>query len=92
MVRRSLILKNIEASYRDTLKDTIWDEELFDKGLAEKLKTAKVLQQSSKDLKSGAKGKAENKDSKNSRGPSRWNRQKPYGHSKASRPKQTYNQ
>ncbi|CAL1683844.1 unnamed protein product [Lasius platythorax] len=92
MIRRSLILKNIKASYRDTLNNTLWNEELFRKGLTEKHKTAKVLQQSSKDLKSGARGQTENKNLNNSRGPSRWNRQKPYGQSKASGHKQTYNQ
>lgn len=56
MVRRSLIMKNIKATFRDILKNTAWDEELFGKGLAEKLKAAKVLQQSSKDLKNAAKG------------------------------------
>jgi len=92
MIRRSLVLKNIKASYKDTLKDTLWDEELFGKSLTEKLKSAKVLQQSSKDLKSSVKGQTENKNSKNLRGPSRWNRQKPYGQSKASGQKQKYNQ
>lgn len=92
MVRRSLILKNIKTSYRDTLKNTSWDEELFGKSLAEKLKSSKVLQQSSKDLKSGAKSQTENKQSKNSRGPPRWNQQKFYRQSKASGQKQTYNQ
>ncbi|XP_071637821.1 uncharacterized protein [Temnothorax longispinosus] len=92
MIRRSLIIKNVKSSYKDTLKDTLWDEELFGKGLAEKLKTTKVLQQSSKDLKSGAKDQSWNKNSKNSRGPSRWNRYKSHGQSKASGQRRTYNQ
>lgn len=83
MIRRSLVLKNIRVSYRDTLKDTLWDEELFEKSLTEKLKSAKVLQQSSKDLKSSVKNKTENKISKNSQDPFHWNRQKPYGQLKA---------
>ncbi|RLU16913.1 hypothetical protein DMN91_010982 [Ooceraea biroi] len=65
LVRRSLILKNIKPIFRDALKNTPCDEELFEKGLAEKLKTAKVLQQSSKDLKITSKGQTENKNPKN---------------------------
>lgn len=64
---------------------------LFGKDLTEKLKTAKVLQQSSKELKIGVKSQLENKNLKNSRDPPR-NQQKSYGQSKASGQKHMYNQ
>ncbi|XP_046592404.1 uncharacterized protein LOC124293850 [Neodiprion lecontei] len=53
-IRKSLILKNIKAPFKDTLKDLSSSDWLFGKELSEKIKAAKVLQQSSKDLKQPA--------------------------------------
>lgn len=69
-IRRSLILKNIKAPFKDTLKDLSSDGWLFGKNLNEKIKAAKVLQQSMKDLKPSFKQSSNlEKNSKNSRGP-----------------------
>ncbi|XP_011883718.1 PREDICTED: uncharacterized protein LOC105570876 [Vollenhovia emeryi] len=69
-IRRSLILKNIKAPFKDTLKDLLPDEWLFGKDLSEKIKAAKVLQQSTKDLKLSFKRSTDQgKNSKNSKGP-----------------------
>ncbi|KAK2577092.1 hypothetical protein KPH14_001011 [Odynerus spinipes] len=58
-IRRSLILKNIKASFTDTLKDTTPGEWLFGKDISEKLIAAGFLQQSSKDLKTCSKIRSE---------------------------------
>ncbi|XP_071568169.1 uncharacterized protein [Temnothorax nylanderi] len=69
-IRRSLILKNIKAPFKDTLKDLSSDEWLFGKELSEKIKAAKVLQQSTKDLKPSFKQSSDKgKYPKNSKGP-----------------------
>ncbi|XP_046614882.1 uncharacterized protein LOC124302604 [Neodiprion virginianus] len=69
-IRKSLILKNIKAPFNDTLKDLSSSDWMFGKELGEKIKAAKVLQQSSKDLKQPAKQLSDQgKNSKNSRGP-----------------------
>lgn len=50
-IRRSLILKNINASMKETLNATSVDEWLFGEKLEEKVKAAKTLETSSKSLK-----------------------------------------
>lgn len=87
LTRRSLILNNIVASLRETLKETEMDEYLFGKNLNEKLKAAKLIQKSGAELKSSNKTKL-NQDSKNSKRPfrqshrtskdQRWSQTKPW--------------
>lgn len=50
-IRRSLILKNINASMKETLNATAVDEWLFGEKLDEKVKATKTLENSSKNLK-----------------------------------------
>lgn len=89
-IRKSLILKNIKAPFRDTLKGLSSDEWLFGKELSEKIKAAKVLQQSSKDLKQPAKPSLDQeKHSKNSRGPPHQSH-RPNTYSKGGGYKQSY--
>lgn len=72
-IRRNLILKNIKASMKDTLKDSKSDQWLFGNELSEKLKTAKTLQKSTNDLKPVKKPSSDN-NSKNYYAPSHHNR------------------
>jgi len=89
-IRRSLILKNIKAPFKDTLKDVSSDEWLFGKDLTEKIKAAKVLQQSTKDLKTVSKQSAEQgKNSKNLKGP--FHRYRSMIHSRRGGYRQNYN-
>lgn len=50
-IRRSLILTNINATVKETLKETVVDEWLFGKQLEDKVKAAKTLETSSESLK-----------------------------------------
>ena len=55
LIRKSLILTNLNASLKETLSSTSTYEWLFGQDLEEKLKTAKTLERSSKDLKAQPK-------------------------------------
>lgn len=91
-IRRSLILKNIKAPFRDTLKDLSSDEWLFGKELSEKIKAAKVLQQSSKELKQPAKQSSDQgKNPKNSRGPPHQTQYRANTYTRGGGYKQSYN-
>lgn len=68
LIRRSLILSNLNASLKDTLNATVVDE-LFGKNLEVQLKAAKLLEQSSQVLKPEAKPKSS--VPKNAKGPPR---------------------
>lgn len=74
-IRRSLIIKNIQLSLKDTLKESKPDEWLFGKDLGEQLKAAKSLQRSVNDLKptSSKKQFGQPTASKNFRSPSQQN-------------------
>lgn len=69
-VRRSLIMKNINVSLRDTLTLTVPDEWLFGKDLEDKLKAAHTLESYGKKLKSRVDSSAP-KTSKNWKSPFR---------------------
>lgn len=81
-VRRSLIMKNINVSLRDTLASP--DEWLFGTNLEEKIKATKTLEVFSKNLKPQKSYPTDSEGSKNWRGPPR--RHHPIQH----RYKQTY--
>lgn len=69
-IRRNLILKNIKASFKDVLKDLPPDSFLFGSNLSEKIKAAKVLKNSTKDLVIPQRSNSEKeKNSKNYSGP-----------------------
>lgn len=51
LVRKSLIQANLNTSLRGTLADSVTDQWLFGENLEEKLKAAKELERTSKDLK-----------------------------------------
>ena len=55
LIRKSLMLSNLNASMKETLKETDIDEWLFGKQLDEKLKSAQLLEKSSKVLKPSSK-------------------------------------
>ncbi|XP_043271177.1 uncharacterized protein [Venturia canescens] len=55
IIRKSLILANLNVSCKETLNATIPDEWLFGKQLEEKLKAAKALESSRKELKAPQK-------------------------------------
>lgn len=82
-IRRSLILKNIDISKRDILKSTSSSDLLFGGNLDEKFKAARLLESSSKILKSAAQSSSIS-GSKNSKGPSRRPRYKPQSNSTTS--------
>ena len=69
-IRRSLILKNIDASLRDTLSSTEVDEWLFGESLEDRVKAAKALTTASGALKV-KKPPGQNNQTKNFRGPPR---------------------
>ncbi|XP_044590566.1 uncharacterized protein LOC123269101 [Cotesia glomerata] len=69
-IRRSLILKNIDPSKRDILKSTVAGELLFGKSLEEKFKAAKLLESTSKKIKSVAQTST-TQEPKNLKGPTR---------------------
>lgn len=73
--RKSLILTNICASQRDTLQSAISDEWLFGKDLSDRMKAAKSIQQSSKELSGGQSSKTP-KNTKNLKGPLRYRQRK----------------
>lgn len=85
LTRKSLILSNINASLRDTLKETDVGEFLFGQQLEEKLKAAKLLEKSSKELKPTGKNISK-QSSKNSNGPLHQTN-KSYGNSRWSKTK-----
>lgn len=70
LMRRNMILSNLNTSLKDTLNCSPVDEWLFGKDLDEQLKLAKVLERASKDLR--PEMKVQNPGSKNIKGaPSR---------------------
>ena len=73
LTRRSLIIQNINPSMKDTLNATVIGEWLFGTHLEDKLKAAKFLERSSKDLKVQTKNPPK-KQSKNSNYPPRQTR------------------
>lgn len=79
-IRRSLILKNIQCSFKETLKNSKEDEWLFGKNLDEKIKAAKVIQKSSNDLRTTINKQYTPKSgqSKNFRGPPQQNQSTPF--------------
>lgn len=70
LIRRSLILKNIEASLRDSLSASDADSWLFGEDLAERIKAAKALVMSSASLKPKT-AKPQTTVPKNEKGPQR---------------------
>lgn len=56
LTRKALVLSNVNVSIKDTLNSTSIDEWLFGNQLDEKLKTAKTLEHSSKQIKVANKG------------------------------------
>ncbi|XP_071629548.1 uncharacterized protein [Temnothorax longispinosus] len=90
-VRRSLIVKNINASMRETLNATTVGEWLFGEKLEEKVKAAKTLEYSSKSLKPNTQqnqtGQSKNSKRPLRRQPSKWTRNSA---SSGRRPYQSY--
>lgn len=78
-IRKSLILTNLNASLKNVLSATTADEWLFGKQLEEKLKSAKALENSRRELKPTPKAQT-SKPAKNSKPPPRrpLNNQKQY--------------
>nr|XP_046491854.1 uncharacterized protein LOC124223671 [Neodiprion pinetum] len=70
IIRKSLILANLNVSCKETLNATVPDEWLFGQQLEEKLKAAKALESSRKELKAPQKPQGQ-KNSKNSTAPPR---------------------
>lgn len=71
-IRRSLIVKNIDTSWRDTLTSTSVDEYLFGKSLEEKINAAKALERTGKKLSSQTQPQSNQSSStKNWKGPPR---------------------
>lgn len=68
-IRRSLIIANVDQSIKETLFLSKTDEFLFGAKLAENIKSAKMIEQSAKDLK--VSKNSQQKSSKNFKGPSR---------------------
>ncbi|GAB0090872.1 hypothetical protein DMENIID0001_056410 [Sergentomyia squamirostris] len=66
VIRRTLILANVDASMRETLKESKIDEYLFGHGLEDSVKNVKALQVTSRDLK-----KTPGRATKNFRAPQR---------------------
>jgi hypothetical protein len=75
LIRRSLILTNINVALKETLSSTTIDEWLFGKDLSENVKAAKLIVTSSKDLKQSQKPQGMT-SSKNAKTPSRQSRYK----------------
>lgn len=53
MIRRNLILSNVDKNMQSTLQSTVIDEFLFGMNLEETVKSAKAMQTTGKDLKKG---------------------------------------
>ncbi|XP_046737532.1 uncharacterized protein LOC124406220 [Diprion similis] len=70
-IRKSLILANLGAPFKDVLNGTTPDEFLFGKQLEERLKAAKALESCKKDLIVRTTTKPQNNGSKNSKFPPR---------------------
>ncbi|XP_046603714.1 uncharacterized protein LOC124297113 [Neodiprion virginianus] len=70
IIRKSLILANLNVSCKETLNATVPDEWLFGQQLEEKLKAEKALESSRKELKAPQKPQGQ-KNSKNSTAPPR---------------------
>lgn len=69
--KRVIILAHLNAAMKDTLNATIMDEWLFGKELEATLKTAKLLECSSKELKPAEKVSTSSQQAKNWKGPPR---------------------
>ena len=87
-IRRSLILKNINTSMKETLNATAVDEWLFGEKLDEKVKAAKTIENSSKSLKPKTQ-QNQSSHSKNSKRPFRRQSFKPT-HNSASGGRKSY--
>lgn len=70
IIRRSLIIANVNASLKDTLSETKISDFLFGDKLEDSIKSAKALQATARDLRVPLKTNS-NKDSKNSKNPPR---------------------
>lgn len=80
LTRKALIVPNVNAAIKDTLNATAIDEWLFGNQLDEKIKTAKSLELSSKQIKAVNKGSTSNA-AKNFKSPFQQNRSKQQGSS-----------
>ncbi|XP_026669410.1 uncharacterized protein LOC113464355 [Ceratina calcarata] len=91
-IRKSLILKNVSPTARETLKDTVANAWLFGGGLDEKVKASKVLQRSAQELRPTAKPSKnrDNKNPKNFKSPPRRFRYKATSQATANGQKSTY--
>lgn len=59
LTRRSLVIANISSSQKEILEESTPGEWLFGSNLGERLRAAKVIERSSKDLKSKPKNSTE---------------------------------